>query len=464
MPVEGRGLGSGLTQDAARDGRLGDLATPPSVQKLQMALHAKAKSEPTFRFYALYDKIHRADVLSQAYARCRANRGAPGIDGQTFEQVEAYGVERWLGELANSLREETYRPDPIKRVYIPKSNGKRRPLGISTVRDRVCMTATLLVLGPIFEADLPDELYAYRAGKSAQQAAMNVKTTLYRGHMEVVDADLSDYFGSLPHAELMQSLARRIVDRRVLHLIKMWLECAVEEEDGQGRRRRTTEARDSGRGIPQGAPISPLLANLYMRRLVLGWKRRGLDRRLDARLVTYADDLVILCRRGGADEALAELRRLTRDLKLTVNEEKTRICRVPDETFDFLGFTFGRLYQPTGGKAYMGLRPSRKSVRRMVESVHTLTRKVSVARDTALLVRDLNRALRGWANYFSVGSARHAFRALDQYTVMRLSRWLRSKHKNRRRGVGGYPSAYLYEQLGLVRLTALPRGSAWANA
>ena len=263
---------------------MGDLSTPDSVQKLQTTLHAKAKAEPGYRFYALYDKISREDILAQAYAQCRSNKGAPGVDRQDFEAVEAYGVERWLGELALALRQETYRPDPIRRVFIPKANGKLRPLGISTLRDRVCMTAAMLVLEPIFEADLPSELYAYRPGRNAQQAVVEVEELLFRGHPEVVDADLADYFGGIPHAELLKSVSRRIVDRRVLHLIRMWLDCPVEETDDRGRRTRTTEARDKRRGIPQGSPLSPLLANIYMRRFVLGWKMFGLERTLGARL------------------------------------------------------------------------------------------------------------------------------------------------------------------------------------
>ncbi|HKF05627.1 MAG TPA: reverse transcriptase domain-containing protein [Candidatus Sulfotelmatobacter sp.] len=288
------------------------LTTPSSVQKLQTALHAKAKESPDFRFYALYDKVYRKDVLAHAYERCEANGGAAGVDEQAFEDIEAYGVERWLDELTQELKSRTYQPQPVRRVYIPKPEGKQRPLGIPTIRDRVVQTAAVLVLEPIFEADLPPEQYAYRTDRSALDAVQHVHKLINTGHEQIVDADLSSYFDSVPHAELMKSVARRVVDGAMLHLIKMWLEAPVEETDERGNKRRSTRNRDEGRGTPQGSPISPLLSNLYMRRFVLGWRKLGHEKRWQAYIVNYADDLVICCRTG-AQQALTAAVELVRN-------------------------------------------------------------------------------------------------------------------------------------------------------
>ena len=439
------------------------LRTPPTVQKLQTALHAKAKGEPAFRFYALYDKVYREDVLAHAYARCRANRGAPGVDGETFAAIESAGLERWLADLARELKEKAYRPEAVKRVWIPKPNGKLRPLGIPTIRDRVVQQALLLVVGPIFEADLQGEQFAYRPDRSALDAVQAVHRLVNTGHTEVVDADLSGYFDSIPHGPLMKSLARRISDGAVLRLVKMWLEAPVEETDERGRTRRTRRNRETRRGTPQGAPISPLLANLYMRRFVLGWKTLGHERRLDAHIVNYADDFVLCCR-GTAREADRAMRRMMRSIGLTVNEEKTRIRRFPDETVDFLGYTIGRCYSPRTGGAYLGMRPSKTSMQRVVRTVSTLTGRSTLWRDTRDLVGDLNRLLRGWANYFSLGTVSRAYRAVDAHVTTRLRRWLCCKHKQPGRGTARCPDEHLYATYGLVRLSVLKRRLPWANA
>lgn len=442
---------------------MGNLATPLSVQKLQTALHAKAKENPSFRFYALYDKMYRTDVLQYAYACCKSNQGAPGVDGVRFEDIEAYGLERWLGELALELRRETYEPEAIRRVYIPKPNGKLRPLGIATVRDRVAMTAAVLILGSVFESDLPSEQYGYRAGRGALDAVRQVHSLLNTGHTQVVDADLSEYYETIPHSELLQSVARRVVDRRVLHLIKMWITAAVEDTDERGNKKRTTRNRDEKRGVPQGSPLSPLLSNLYMRRFVLGWKRLGYEQRFGGHIVAYADDLVICCK-GGAEEALASMRQIMQRLRLTVNEEKTHICHVPEEYFDFLGYQFGRFYSAASGNAYLGTRPSNKSVKRLITSIHEQTAHKMCLLDAVVLVDDLNRKLRGWSNYFKLGPVSKAYKAVDRYTKTRLRRWLRHKHKVRTSGYSRFPDEYLYETLGLVRLAVTTRNLPWAKA
>jgi group II intron reverse transcriptase/maturase len=438
------------------------LPTLESVQKLQGALHAKAKGESKFRFYALYDKVYRKDVLWLALRRCRINGGKPGVDGQTFEDIERYGVTKWLEELAEELRTKMYQPQPVRRVYIPKSDGKQRPLGIPTIKDRVVQTALLLVLEPIFEADLEPEQYAYRPMRSALDAVQAVHRLLNTGYTEVVDADLSGYFDSIPHAELMQCLARRVSDKAVLHLVKLWLVAPVEERDARGHVHRTTRNKDEGRGSPQGAPISPLLANLYMRRFVLGWKTLGHERALQARIVNYADDFVICCR-GSAEQAAAAMRNMMSRLKLTVNETKTKVCRVPAETFDFLGYTFGRCYSLKTGRAYLGTRPSQKKVRKLCESISELTGRRFLWLEPEELVQRLNRRMVGWANYFRLGPVSKAYRAVDRHAADRLRHWLGRKHKVRGLGFSRFPNERL-EQLGLQRLWRRTRNLPWAKA
>lgn len=443
---------------------MGNLATPESVQKLRTALHAKAKEEPGFRFYALYDKICRMDVLEHAYACCRANKGAPGVDGLTFDGVESYGRERWLGELTQQLRTESYHPEAVRRVFIPKPNGKLRPLGIPRLADRVCQMAAMLVLEPIFETDMPSEQYAYRQNRNAHDAVREVHRLLVGGHKDVVDADLSGYYDTIPHVELMKSVARRVVDRRVLHLIKMWLDAPVEEQEARGDKKRTTINRDTKQGIPQGSPISPLLSNLYMRRFVLGWKRAGLEQRLGARIVNYADDLVICCKGNSAERALHAMRQMMGRLRLTVNEEKTRICRLPDGEFDFLGYTFSRRYSSKTGRAYIGTRPSRKSIKRMTEALRIQTSRNKEWLDAGEMVKRLNQKLGGWANYFKLGPVTPAYRFIDRYTVTRLRRWLCRKHKHDSKALMRYPDEYLYKQLGLICLPMFPQRLPWAKA
>jgi len=439
------------------------LATPIKVEKLQKALHAKAKEEPECRFHQLHDKLYRADILEFAYRLCRSNKGAPGVDGMTFEQIESSGLERWLGEVTDELRQKTYQADPVRRVWIPKPDGTRRPLGIPTIRDRVVQTAMVLILEPILEVDLQPEQYAYRRGRSAHDAVRHVHGLVSTGHTEVVDADLSGYFDTIPHTELMRSVARRVSDRHLLSLLKQWLVAAVEEDDHRGCRIRTTRAKDEKRGVPQGAPISPLLSSLYMRRFLLGWKVLGHESRLEAHIVNYADDFVICCRGTGA-EAMAVMRTMMESLKLTVNEEKTDLRFLPEESVDFLGYTIGRCHSAQTGKGYIGTRPSSKSIRRVTVRISELTASRMTLLDAEKVVGRLNRLLTGWSQYFCLGPVSKSYKAVDAHTRFRLRHWLCHKHKVKGKGIGRYPDEHLYEVLDLVRLSERTRNLPWAKA
>jgi group II intron reverse transcriptase/maturase len=441
------------------------LAPPYKVGKLQAALHTKAKDSPDYRFYALYDKLYRRDVLKHAYERCRANDGAPGVDRQAFRDIKEYGEDRWLDELAEELRSGTYQPQPVRRVNIPKDGqpGKFRPLGIPCIKDRVVQTAAMIVLEPIFEVDLDLEQHAYRHGHDGQLAVRRVERFLRTGHTEVVDADLSGYFDSIPHTELMKSVSRRISDGRLLRLIKMWLEIPVEETDARGNRHRTTRNKDQGMGTPQGSPISPLLSNLYMRRFVKGWRTGGHERRLDAHIVNYADDFVICCR-GTADAAMTAMRAMMSKLKLTVNEKKTRLRRLPEETFDFLGFTLGRNYDCRTGEPYLGPRPSRKKIARHCRAIHELTTRRTTSLEVDEQIGRINAKLRGWSEYFSIGTVSKAYRSIDAHVRQRVRQWLRAKFKAKGSGKTRYPDSYLYQKLGLLQLsTRRRRKRSWAN-
>jgi len=437
------------------------LPTPSeNVEKLQTSLQTKAKAEPAFRFYALWDKVCRIDVLLEAYRRCRANAGVAGVDGETFGQIDAQGAERWLERLREELISERYVPQPLLRVWIPKSNGGQRPLGIPIIRDRVVQMAAVLIIGPIFEADLLPQQYGFRPGLDAKTALRRVYWHVTQhGRREVVDADLRDYFTSIPHSPLMRSLSRRISDGRMLHIIKGWMTAPVVEVIG-GRPVQTTEARRTKRGTPQGGVISPLLANLYFRRFLLAWHSHGHRDQLDAHVVNYADDFVICCRPGNAEAAMMRMTALMTRLGLEVNATKTRIARLPEESFDFLGYTVGRFYGKDG-RPYSGTRPSRKSVKSVLKRIHGRTTRQWYPDDPVSTVARISSMLRGWCGYFDQGPVMEFYELIRAYTERRVRRWL--MRRTGRRGVGfrQIPDEYLYETLGLYcvprRRVDLPR-------
>ncbi len=430
------------------------LKTPDRIRILQRKLYGKAKEEPGYRFYLLYDKIYREDILAHAYALAKSHQGAPGVDEQTFEQIESAGLEKWLAGLRKELREKTYQPQPVRRVRIPKPGGGERPLGIPTVRDRVVQTAAKLVIEPVFEADLEPDAYGYRPRRSAQDAIQRVHKLICEGYTDVVDADLSKYFDTIPHRDLMRCVARRVVDRNVLHLIQMWLKVPVEERDENGKR-RLTGGRTATCGTPQGGVISPLLANLYMNRFLKCWRiaRRGEVFR--AHIVNYADDFVILSR-GHATEAMEWTRGVMGRIGLTLKGRKTSIKQVWQESFDFLGYTFGvRYWWETGGK-YLAARPSKKSDRRLREKVREILQPSNVG--VWEEVRDrLNRLLQGWAAYFRYGTLAGCYKRHNHYVADRVRDFLGRRQQVHSRGTRRFGNEAVFGPLGVVRLKPKPR-------
>ena len=440
------------------------LTTPEKIRTLQRKLYCKAKQEPAYRFHALYDKVYRADILSHAYSLVRANKGSAGIDGRTFEAIEsAEGVTAFLAELEEALRSKTYKPDPVKRVTIPKSDGGQRPLGIPTIRDRVAQMAAKLVIEPIFEADFCETSYGFRPKKSAHDAVNDVTYALNTGHTEVIDADLSKYFDTIPHSKLMAVVAERICDGAILHLIQMWLKAPIIEVDKDGTKRNIGGGKGNRQGTPQGGVISPLLANLYLHILDRIWERGNLQQRLGARIVRYADDIVILCRRAKTDKAMAVLRHVLERLGLTLNESKTKRVNAFEGKFDFLGFTIWMGTSRKTGNYYPHVQPSKKSLQVIKDRVTDLTKRSRTVKPLQGMVKEVNATVRGWVGYFHHGNCSKVLEHVRGHVEERLRTQLRKRHKikDRRKGFALYPNRVLYRQYGLFKV---PTSAGWTRA
>jgi len=433
------------------------LETPEKIRELQRKLYRKAKQEKEYRFYLLYDKIYRMDILSHAYRLVRANKGAPGIDGKTFEQIEERGgAERYLEEIAGELKRKDYKPQAVRRVYIPKAAGGKRPLGIPVIKDRVVQMAVKIVIEPIFEADFQNNSYGFRPKRNAHQAVDDVRNHLFEGRTEVIDADISKYFDTIPQDKLMQVVAKRIVDKQILKLIKMWLRAPIVEE----REDEKKEYKRNDKGTPQGGVISPLLANIYLNVLDTLWVVKKVQERLGARLVRYADDSVILCR-GNTGRILKGIKRVLDDLGLILNEEKTYVVDAHQGSFNFLGFTIGMKRSKRTGRTYPHIEPSKKAQQQIRSEIKRLTTEHYSAVPTGVVIRRVNEVARGWVGYFRYGNCTKALVTLKRYLVYRMRIYQRRKHHYCSFGYMAYPDRYYFDSLGLYEV---PTKAPWANA